>query len=169
MGKSWLGQGALAAAGAALVIGMVPACSSGGGPAAVPSRARAYANVDACLLTGPRGVFDPAAVPVWAGMEDVSVTGQVRASYLEVPNPVTPGSALSHLNSLIVQKCALIIAVGDQERAAVLAEARQFPSVRFVVLGTAGKVPPNVDDLAFTTTTAATRTAVAGAVRAVAG
>lgn len=169
MGKSWLGRGALPAAGAALVLGMLASCSSGGGPAAVPSRARAYANVDACLLTGPHGVFDPAAVPVWAGMEDVSATGQVRASYLEVPNPVTAGSAQSHLNSLIVQKCALIVAVGDQEKAAVLAEAKQFPSVRFVVLGAAGKVPSNVDDLAFTTTTSATRAAVASAVRAIAG
>jgi hypothetical protein len=100
-------------------------------------------------------------------MEDVSVTGKVRASYLEVPDPVTPGSALSHLNSLIVQKCTLIIAVGGPERAAVLSEARQFPSVRFLVLGAAGQVPPNVDDLAFTTS--GTRAAVAGAVRAIAG
>ena len=146
--------------------GMLAACSSGGGPGSAPSRARAYANIDACLLTGPRGIFDPAAAPVWAGMEDVSVTGRVRASYLEVPDPVTPGSALSHLNSLIVEKCTLVIAVGGPERAAVLSEAGQFPSVRFVVLGAVGRVPPNVDALAFTTS--GTRAAVAGAVRAVA-
>lgn len=167
MRKTWPGRGALLAAGAAMAAGMLASCSSGGAPASVPSRARAYADVDACLLTGPRGIFDPAAAPVWAGMEEVSVTGQVRASYLEVPAPVTPGSALSHLNSLIVQKCALIIAVGGPERTAVLAEARRFSAVRFVVLGPAGPVPPNVDDLAFTT--AGARAAVAGAVREVVG
>jgi hypothetical protein len=164
MREMWPGRGALLAA---MVAGMLASCSSGGAPASVPSRARAYANVDACLLTGPRGIFDPAAAPAWAGMEDVSVTGKVRASYLEVPDPVTPGSALSHLNSLIVAKCALIIAVGGPERAAVLAEARRFSAVRFVVLGAAGTVPPNVYDLAFMT--AGTRAAVAGAVRAVVG
>ena len=150
-----------------MMAGMLAACSSGGGPASAPSRARSYANVDACLLTGPRGVFDPAAAPVWAGMEDVSVTGQVRASYLEVPDPVTAGSAESHLNSLIVEKCALIIAVGGPEQAAVLAEARQFPAVRFAVLGAVGQVPPNVDDIAFTPS--GTRAAVASAVHAVVG
>jgi hypothetical protein len=168
MRKTWLGRGALAAAGTAMVAGLLASCSSGG-PAGVSSRARAYANVDACLLTGPRGVFDPAAAPVWAGMEDVSATGQVRASYLEVPDPVTPASAQSHLNSLIVQKCALVVAVGGPERAAVLSEARQFPSVRFVVLGAVGQPPPNVDGLAFTTTSSGTRAAVASAVRSVAG
>jgi basic membrane lipoprotein Med (substrate-binding protein (PBP1-ABC) superfamily) len=150
----------------AMMAGLLAACSSGG-PASAPSRARAYANVDACLLTGPGGVSSPAVAPVWAGMEDVSVTGRVRASYLTVPSPETAASAQSHLNSLIVQKCALIIAVGAPERAAVLAEARRFPSVHFVVLGAAAQVSPNVDALAFTT--AGTRAAVANAVRTVAG
>lgn len=75
MTKTWLGRGALAAAGAAMAAGLLVACSSGG-PAGASSRARAYANVDACLLTGPRGVFDRAAAPVWAGMEDVSAIGE---------------------------------------------------------------------------------------------
>jgi hypothetical protein len=163
MAQAWLARGVLSVAAAGMAAGLLAACSSGG----APSRARAYANVDACLLTGPRGVSDPAAAPVWAGMEDVSVTGRVRASYLEVPDPVTPVSALSHLGSLLVQKCTLIIAVGGPERAAVLTEAGRFPSVRFVVLGAAGQVPPNVDALAFTTS--GIRAAVADAVRAVAG
>jgi basic membrane lipoprotein Med (substrate-binding protein (PBP1-ABC) superfamily) len=167
MRRTWLGRAALSAAAAAMLGGMLAACSSGGGPGSVPSRARSYADVDACLLTGPRGIFDPAAAAVWAGMEDVSVTGRVRASYLEVPDPVTAGSAESHLNSLIVEKCALILAVGGPEQAAVLAEASRFPSVRFVVLGAVGQVPPNVDDIAFTPSGA--RAAVARAVRAVAG
>jgi hypothetical protein len=149
-----------------MMAGMLAACSSGGGPGAAPS-ARTYANVDACLLTGPHGIFDPAAAPVWAGMEDVSVTGRVRASYLEVPDPVTPASALSHLNSLLVQKCTLVIAVGEPERAAALTQAPRFPAVRFVVLGPAGRVPPNVEDLAVVASSI--RAAVAGAVRAVAG
>lgn len=161
-------RGVLSGAGLAVVAGLLPACSSSGAtPGSVPSRARAYVNVDACLLTGPHGVSDPAAAPVWAGMEDVSVTGRVRVSYLEVPAPDTPGTAVTHLNSLILQKCMLIIAVGGPQQAAVLTDARRFPAVRFVVLGAVGHVPPNVDDLAFATS--GTRAAVANAVRAFAG
>ena len=157
-------RGVLSGAGVAVMAALLAACSAGAGsPGSVPSRARAYANVDACLLTGPHGISDPATAQAWAGMEDVSVTGKVRASYLEVTAPETTGTALTHLNSLILQKCTLIIAVGGPERAAVLADAGRFPAVHFVVIGAAGHVPPNVEDLAFATS--GTRAAVAGAVR----
>jgi hypothetical protein len=100
-------------------------------------------------------------------MEDVSATGQVRASYLAVPDPVTAASVQSHLGSLLVSKCDLIIAVGTPERAAVLAQAREFPSVHFLVLGPAAGIASNVEALAFAPS--GTRAAVASAVRALAG
>jgi hypothetical protein len=54
------GRGVLSGAAVVVMAGLLAGCSSGGaGAASVPSRARAYADVDACLLTGPRGVFDP--------------------------------------------------------------------------------------------------------------
>jgi hypothetical protein len=169
MGNAGRARVALRGAGVVAAAGLLAGCSSGGptAPAPAPTRARAYANVDACLLTGPAGLGDPAAAPVWAGMEDVSATGQVRASYLAVPTPVTAASVQSHLGSLLVSKCDLIIAVGAPERAAVLARAREFPSVRFLVLGPATGIPSNVEALAFTP--AGTPAAVASAVRALAG
>lgn len=166
MGKTWRARAALAA-GLAMAAGVLAGCSSGHYVAPAPTRARAYADVDACLLTGPGGVADPAAAPVWAGMEDVSATGQVRTSYLAVPAPATPASVASHLGSLVVSKCDLIIAVGAAERAAVLAQAREFPSVHFLVLGPAAGIPANVDALSFATS--GTRAAVASAVRTLAG
>ena len=140
MGKAWRARVGLAAAGVTVATGVLAGCSSGGNVAPTPSRARVYANVDACLLTGPGGVADPAAAPVWAGMEDVSATGQVRTSYLAVPAPATTASVQSHLGSLLVSRCDLIIAVGAPERAAVLAQAGKLPSVHFLVLGPAARV-----------------------------
>lgn len=37
-------------------------------------RAREYRDVTVCLLTGAAGVTDPAAAPVWAGMQESSLT-----------------------------------------------------------------------------------------------
>jgi hypothetical protein len=170
MGKARRARVALAAVGVAVGLAVaacgLAGCSSGGHAAPAP-RARAYANVDACLLTGPGGVADPAAAPVWAGMADVSATGQVRTSYLAVPAPATAASVQSHLGSLLVSKCDLIIAVGDPERAAVLAQAPNFPSVHFLVLGPAARVSPNVETLDFAPS--GIRAAVASAVRTLAG
>jgi hypothetical protein len=51
--------------------------SPGGQP--LPSaRARVYLNVDACLLSGPRGVSAASDSAVWAGMEDASLDTRAR-------------------------------------------------------------------------------------------
>jgi len=167
MDKAWRARIALMAAGVAVALGGLAGCSSAGYVAPAPTRARVYANMDACLLTGPGGVADPAVAPVWAGMEEVSATGQVRTSYLAVSAPATAASVQSHLGSLLVSKCDLIVAVGAPERAAVLAQARKFPSVHFLVLGPAAAAPSNVDALAFAPS--GTKAAVASAVRTLAG
>lgn len=165
MGRGAIAAGAAVAVGIGVGAGLLVAGWPGGrGQAAPQARARVYANVDACLLTDARGVSDPAVAPVWAGLEDVSATGRARASYLSVTGPATTANALPFLGSLLMRGCAVIVAAGAPERAAVLADARQYPAVRFVILGTAGQVPPNVDAVAFQTM--GTRAAVAGAVRA---
>lgn len=59
---------------------------------------------------------------------------------------------------------AVVVASGTAERAAALADAGKFSSVRFVVTGAAAGSPPNVTALAFTTS--GLRPAVASAVTA---
>jgi hypothetical protein len=143
---------------------LVSGLSGCGQSTSASARARVYANVDACLLAGPGGVSDPAVAPAWAAMEDVSASGRARVSYLSVTGPATAANVLPYLNSLIMRKCAVIVAAEGPERAAALAEAKEFPSVRFVLVGAAGpgKVPPNVDALA--AQGAGARAAVAGAI-----
>ena len=132
---------------AAVVAGLMLSGTFGGGslPAA---RARVYVNVDACLLTGPGGVSDPAVAPVWAGMEQASLSTRARVSYLSVQGPATEANAVPFLGSLLVRGCKVIFAAGDPERAAVLADAGKFPAVKFVIFG-AGSAPSNVTVLTF--------------------
>lgn len=158
----WLTLGGAAVAGVAL--GLV---ASGvrwpwsGGRSLPPPRARVYENVDACLLTGARGLADPAAAQVWAGMEDASRATTARVSYLAVTGPATEAEAAPFVGSLLVRDCRVIVASGAAEQAAVLADAPRFPGTRFVVMGPAAG-PANVTVLAFTTS--GLRSAVAMAV-----
>jgi hypothetical protein len=85
----WLTMSGAAVAGVAL--GLVVSgvrWPGSGGRSLPPSRARVYENVDACLLTGARGVADPAVAQVWAGMEDASRATTARMS---VPGGDRPG------------------------------------------------------------------------------
>jgi hypothetical protein len=127
--------------------------------------------VDACLLTGAKGLADPAAAQVWAGMEDASRSTTARVSYLAVTGPATEAGAVPYIGSLLVRGCNVVVASGTAERAAALAEAGQFGSVRFVVTGPAAGSPPNVTALPFITTglRAAIASAVTGGVQAAAG
>jgi basic membrane lipoprotein Med (substrate-binding protein (PBP1-ABC) superfamily) len=130
----WAGGVAVVAAGAAALavwaVGTGPA-----GPASPPSRARAYGTFQSCLLTGARGVADPTAGQVWAGLEDASLKTGSKVSYLAVPGPATAANAISFVGSLVVRKCGVIVALGTPEQAAVLTDAPRFPGVRFVIAG----------------------------------
>jgi hypothetical protein len=142
---------AVAAVGIGLAVsgGPLP-WSAGAGRVLPPARARVYESVDACLLTGARGLSDPAAAQAWAGLETASRATSARVSYLAVTGPATLAAAEPFAGSLLVQGCKVIVASGTAERAAALAEAGQFGSVRFVVTGPAAGSPPNVTVLAFT-------------------
>jgi hypothetical protein len=153
------------AAVAGVVIGLLVSGRSGGGPV-TQTRARVYANADACLLTGVAGIADPAVAPVWAGMEDASLATRVRTSYLTVTGPATEANALPFLGALLVRGCAVVVATGSAERAAALADAARFPAVKFVVFG-AGKAPSNVTVLAVQAS--GVRTAVAGVISGATG
>ena len=142
----------------------LPWSSSSGDRVLPPARARVYENVDACLLTGAQGLADPAAAQAWAGMEDASQATTARVSYLAVTGPETEAQAEPFAGTLLVRGCKVVVASGAAERAAALAEASRFGSVRFVVTGAAAGGQPNVTALTFTPS--GLRSAVASAVEA---
>ena len=154
----------LAGVGIGLAVSGAPLPWSSGARALPPVRARVYESVDACLLTGPAGLADPVASQVWAGMEDASKATSARVSYLAVTGPATQAEAAPFAGTLLVRGCKVVVASGAAERAAVLAEAAQFGSVRFVVEGAAAGSPPNVTVLVFNTS--GLRAGVASAVEA---
>ena len=154
----------LAGVGIGLAVSGGPLPWSSGGRALPPARARVYESVDACLLTGSAGLADPDASQVWAGMEDASKATSARVSYLAVTGPATQAEAAPFAGTLLVRGCKVVVASGAAERAAVLAEAARFTSVRFVVEGAAAGSPPNVTALVFSTS--GVRAGVATAVEA---
>ncbi len=156
----------LAGVGIGLAVsgGPLPLPWSSGARALPPARARVYESVDACLLTGPQGLADPDASQVWAGMEDASKATSARVSYLAVTGPATQAQAVPFAGTLLVRGCKVVVASGAAERAAVLAEAARFTSVRFVVEGAAAGSPPHVTALVFSTS--GLRAGVASAVEA---
>lgn len=152
-------------AAAGVATGLLVSGSPGGAASPPPEWTRAYTGKSACLLTGLDGVSGSVA-PVWAGMKDQAAAGRVNVSYLQVSGPQTEANATGFLGSLLVRGCKVVVAAGDPERAAVLADAKRFPDVQFVVLG-AGAVAPNVTAVAFETS--GVRAAVAHAVASAAG
>ncbi|MGW2803187.1 BMP family ABC transporter substrate-binding protein [Streptomyces sp. NPDC001269] len=153
---AWGGGAAVVA-----VSGTVVALSlSGGGDEATPApRARQYTSFAACLLTDAKGVAGPQAAPVWAGMKDASLATHAKASYLAVAGPATEANAQAYANTLIQQRCDLVLAVGEAPVSAVRQLAPRSPKSQFVAVG-AGFTAHNVR---FIPAVAGTRTAVAKA------
>jgi basic membrane lipoprotein Med (substrate-binding protein (PBP1-ABC) superfamily) len=112
-----------------------------GGAPAPAARARLYTDFQACLLTSERGLADPAAAPVWAGMEQASLVTHAKVSYLAVAGPQTMDNALPFLGSLLVRHCGLVLAAGQAEREAVTERAREYPLVKFAVVGGVSAAP----------------------------
>ena len=125
----WIGAVLLAVV-AAVVVVVWPR-----GGALPPPRARQYRDVNACLLTGARGLADAQAGAVWAGMEDASLATRVRVSYLAVPDPQTVANALPYAAALVQRQCRAVVAVGETEVAAAQASSARFPAVSFVLVG----------------------------------
>lgn len=128
-----------------------------------PPRARVYQAFDACLLTGAQGLADPAAAPVWAGMQDASTATQAKVSYLAAAGPATVGNALPYLAALLQRHCDVILAAGPAPLAAVTQVAPGNPTVHFIDIGGASP-SPNVSVVANASATDI-RTAVATLIR----
>lgn len=126
-----VGLGAVVAAAVAAVF-LWPST----GKDAVMPTARAYRDVDACLLTDSRGISPglPAA-PVWAGMQDASLATKARSSFLSAMGPDTQANVVPYVNSLLQQHCSVVVAVGSTPVDAVRSVASRQKGVRFVVVG----------------------------------
>ncbi|WP_165965168.1 BMP family ABC transporter substrate-binding protein [Actinomadura bangladeshensis] len=101
-------------------------------------RARQYLAFKACLLTDSHGIAGKEAAPVWEGMRRASLKTHAKIQYLAVPDPATVANARPYLASLVQRQCGVIIAAGELATDTVTANARNFATAHFVVLGTAG-------------------------------
>jgi basic membrane lipoprotein Med (substrate-binding protein (PBP1-ABC) superfamily) len=130
-----LTAGALAAA-AALAVTAVLLFSHDDRPPLPDARARAYTDVDACLLTGERGVTaGTTAATVWQGMQDASAKTHARVSYAQVTGEQSTGNARPFLNGLLQRSCDVVLAVGGPEVTAAEETAPQYKQVDFVLVG----------------------------------
>jgi hypothetical protein len=138
-------------------------------PSAKPPqpRAREYLAFTACLLTDQSGTGGTDAAPVWAGLEDASLSTHARVQFAPVVGAQTVDNALPFLASLAQGGCDLVFAVGPLPVAAVKESAKRFPHTRFVVVGV-GPAQPNVS-IVDTTTAAEVRAGVARLVAAAVG
>jgi basic membrane lipoprotein Med (substrate-binding protein (PBP1-ABC) superfamily) len=129
-----LTAGAVAAV-AALTVTAVLLFSHDDRPPVPPTRARAYTDVDACLLTGDKGVTaDTTAATVWQGMQDASLKTHARVSYAQVTGEQSTGNARPFLNGLLQRSCDVVLAVGRPEVAAAQATAASHQKVAFVLV-----------------------------------
>ncbi|NUR71023.1 MAG: hypothetical protein HOU81_09390 [Hamadaea sp.] len=130
-------------------------------------RARQYRDVSACLLTDSAGISSSAAKPVWAGMQDASLKtlGQVR--FLSIAGPQDVSNGRTFVNSLVLSRCAVIVAAGKLPVETVTEVARESPHQKFVIVVAGDQTPaPGVGNVSVVSATGedATRTAVSNAI-----
>jgi len=124
-----------AGAGLAVVVALLVAVLVLREEPAPQARERHYRDVSACLVTGDKGIADPAAAPVWAGMQDASTAHRIQVRYLALAGPQTEANAAAYLNSLAQGGCGMVLAVGGPTSAAVSRAAPRHRDVAFVVVG----------------------------------
>ncbi|MGW2722764.1 hypothetical protein [Streptomyces sp. NPDC001492] len=130
-----LAAGALVAVGALVVAGVVLFGHDDSRPPIPDTRARAYTEVDACLLTGEKGITTGTAAEVWQGMQDASLKTHARVSYAPVTGEQSSGNARPFLNGLLQRSCDVVLAVGKPEVGAAAQTASQYKKVGFVLVG----------------------------------
>ena len=119
----------------ALVLGVVVAWRmSRSSPTSQP-RERQYRASTACLLTDDKGLAGEQAKAAWTGMQEASAATLIKVQYLSISGPQTAANGLSYFNSLGVQKCAVVVAVGKAPVAAMVDGHPRFPEIRCVAVG----------------------------------
>ncbi|NEA38813.1 hypothetical protein [Streptomyces sp. SID11385] len=108
----------------------------GGRPPVPPTRARAYSQQDACLLTSASGVTaGTTAAVVWDGMRDASRDTHARVAYTPVTGAQTVENATPFLNGLFQRSCEVVVAWRGAEVAAAREAAGERPRTRFILVG----------------------------------
>ncbi|MCX4859672.1 hypothetical protein OG426_22760 [Streptomyces canus] len=138
--RSLRGRGIALAAGAvavvaAVVVTVVLLAQGDDRPPIPDTRARHYTEVDACLLTGEKGITAGTAAQVWQGMQDASVQTHARVSYEPVTGEQSTGNAGPFLNGLLQRSCDVVLAVGRPEVTAAAQTAPRYRKVGFVLVG----------------------------------
>ncbi|MER5181758.1 hypothetical protein ABT009_25945 [Streptomyces sp. NPDC002896] len=107
-----------------------------GRPPIPDTRARHYTEVDACLLTGKKGITaGTTAAEVWQGMQDASLKTHARVSYVPVTGEQSAANARPYLNGLLQRSCDVVLATGGPEVKAAAEAAPQYRKVGFVLVG----------------------------------
>ncbi|MFE4861848.1 BMP family ABC transporter substrate-binding protein [Streptomyces sp. NPDC056670] len=141
--RRWvLGGGAGFIAATVAVIAMV---TSGGSTDAriPPTRARAYTEQQACLLTPETGIAESTASQVWGGLQDASAKTRAKVSYLAVAGDQSAGNAAPYLATLAARKCTVVLTVGAAPEGAVTLNSDKFPKTRFLVVEDSTNTSPS--------------------------
>jgi hypothetical protein len=117
-------------------------------PSSEEPRPRAYRDATACLLTDQKGVAGADAAPVWAGLLSASERTHGQARYLAVTGDQTAANAESFVGTLVLGKCAVIVAGSGIAGDAVRAVAGQQPRQQFLLVGGAAPTSDNVTQVA---------------------
>ena len=110
-------------------------------------RARTYSSYTACLLTGPKGLTDPAAAPVWAGLREASTATKAQISYLTMLGADTTANAAVYINTLALRGCSAILAAGAVPADGALKTAGSWPGHRVIAIeptSSVAKPPANL-------------------------
>ncbi|MDM4778924.1 hypothetical protein [Micromonospora sp. b486] len=102
---------------------------------APPPRERQYRAFTACMLTDDRGLAGPEAAASWQGMQRASSATSIKIQHLAVVGKQTPENAEGFFNTLGVQRCRMVVAVGAAPVAALVAGHKRFPDVHYLVVG----------------------------------
>ena len=119
---------------AAVLAGSVWAVWPSPGEPPVRPDARVYSSYSACLLTDSTGLASFSAAAVWRGMEGASTATSMRVSYLPTLGRADAAAVRSYLNTLVVQHCEVIVAIGAAQTSAASAGAKADPGTHFVVV-----------------------------------
>ncbi|WP_117672548.1 BMP family ABC transporter substrate-binding protein [Micromonospora sp. MW-13] len=134
-------------------------------------RERAYQAFTACLLTDDKGLAGELARATWEGMQQASLAESFKVQYLAVAGPQTEANASAYFNSLGLQRCGVVVAVGEAPVAALAEGRSRFPTARYVVVGGSAALPgvARVDSSPVTGVGTNVRAEVAAAYAAVSG
>lgn len=107
-------------------------------PTAAP-RARAYKDVDVCLLTDAHGISAPPGRQAWQGLQDYSKKSAVRVSYVPVIGPATAKNAAQYLAGLVQRRCRVVVVTGPAQIDAAKGAAQRSPDTGFVLVTDGGQ------------------------------